>query len=308
MFDWRGIRVPKVPMHVRWTLFGIICGIAIGVGLLATPHYEPCPNNDPRSHHCNTGAANQENHSIPFIVTDWTARNHELVEALGVVATALFTLALFVSTYMLWSVTSETLSHAREDSARQSREMKESLDHASRQSEAAIRAANAADLSAKAAIGVELPILRIVKVVTGRDESWEKNKPFWIERVRPTITVKNFGRTPAFIDEVIFQRHLGLPIPTPPIFDRESIYISANMEIDGKEEKSFTDYTLEDAISAEQQSVFLTDPNYGIALYGIIKFTDFLGTRHTQTWLALWVDQTPIWTVARGIEGYADQT
>jgi hypothetical protein len=158
MSEGLGARLTKRNFRV-WVAFAFVIGVALGIGLFATPSYAPCPHNKAESHQCDKANSNQEHHSIGFIITDWTAENHDLVEALGVVATALFTLALFVSTYLLWKTTADTLSHARQDSARQSANMERSLKIAAAQVKASAEQARNSRLDQRPFLTVSDPTL-----------------------------------------------------------------------------------------------------------------------------------------------------
>lgn len=137
---WMKFKWPSIPENFKWWAFGIVLGVIVGGSIVWTPRYTPCPPYEGARYTCNAQGPDDEHRSLRFAISDWVVRNHDLVDGLGVAATAFFTLALFVSTFMLWDVTKGTLDHARRDSKRQSDEMQASIAAAQQSADAAKKA------------------------------------------------------------------------------------------------------------------------------------------------------------------------
>lgn len=134
-------------MDMRWALFGAALGFLVaGCLLSSTP--EPRHKQEVSQY---TPNKEDENN---FPRESFWQRTTNDPTALFTFWLALFTAGLTISTVGLWAVTYLTLRHARQDAARQARDTEKSLD-------ASVKAANAADLSARAAVGLQAAIIRM---------------------------------------------------------------------------------------------------------------------------------------------------
>ena len=132
-------------------------------------------------------------------------RNRDDITAISTVVVAIFT-------GTLWWVTWGMVCIAKDQQA----DVKESLRISGDAVEAAKRSAEAADLSAKASIEVELPSLHVESVKT--TFAWRDDIKAWLNLFIPEITIKNYGRTPAFVTEVSVAVHVGITMPCEPIY------------------------------------------------------------------------------------------
>src|ERR1700712_68206 len=105
MFDWWVIRWAKVPIRVKWTLFGMFLGIALGGSLVwSSPKYHSavCPNNENYRQGCTAEDTENDDPSVFVAIGAWATQHREAVEALAALGTALFTIVLAFSTIGLW--------------------------------------------------------------------------------------------------------------------------------------------------------------------------------------------------------------
>jgi len=147
-------------------------------------------------------------------------------------------------------------------------------------------AATAADLNARAAVGIELPILRIIPTdLVGTDRLIDDSSPYggFVNDGPPTrysaighIIVRNHGRTPAFPEEIAVGWMVANALPEIPTYKKRS--------------------RMNHGAVVEPNKEFLLDQHYGIELsnadvesaksgnawlwfFGIISYTDFLQSK-----------------------------
>jgi hypothetical protein len=200
-----------------------------------------------------------------------------------------FTLILAISTIGLW-VQTQRLAEGAEG---QSEDTRKSLEIASRAADAAQKSAEAADLSAKAGHGVELPYLRAMEFTTA---PYIEDKREWLKNFTPVITIKNFGRTPAFVSEVIFNVHIGAILPPEREIKRMDKYPKP-LVIEARESIDVTGYSFarENNLTAENIDDFVADEGDWIFVYGVVYFVDFLGNSHEQGFVFMWVPASKAW-------------
>jgi len=200
----------------------------------------------------------------------------------------LFTLALAVSTFLLWRETERLAEGAGDQSEkmRQSiREQRRSAFAALISAQAAKKSANAADRHSKAAIGSELPILQITRCRSFQDKTASEED--WIARILPEITIQNFGRATAAVTEVIINIGVGAivrPNPRPVEFEK----FSETIPLRTGESHTWTDFVAQHGITAEMKNSWLNDPDRHLHIWGEVRFRDFSGI-HQQGFLFCWV-------------------
>jgi hypothetical protein len=202
------------------------------------------------------------------------AINRNLV-VIGFLQLAVFVGQLFVFGYQAWKLR-QTVQAAVE----QSRDMKASI-------AVAQRAAEAAELSAKAAIGVELPIISItdfalMEISAGRitggvpPEVSELQLPF-----------KNSGRTVASLIEQCIETIVVDALPTIPVYEHIYPFVPGTLVEAGKPSPvSIQNYFVR--LTAVERDT-IKDQTKSLWLYGYISFEDRLGERHESRFCARWV-------------------
>jgi hypothetical protein len=191
---------------------------------------------------------------------------------------------LAVSTLGLWYVTWLTLSHAKDDAARQAADAEVS-------NAAALKAANAAELSAKAAIGVELPILHPILIELTIDvppelppETSDAERRYiwdtWRQVVGAKVSLKNYGRSPAFVSSCVINLRIRQTLPREPVYEILDLSPKPRV-IDGGQHQEFIERSAatltpitDDEIAALQAG------DAWVFVYGVAEFTDVWGTPH----------------------------
>ena len=204
---------------------------------------------------------------------DWPA----WVEAFAALITAIFTGILAVATIRLWNSTKGLHDETKKLAALaevQSADTKASI-------EVARRAAEAAELTARAAIGVELPILNLESMqchppIPKEEEGMSK----WCSVLSPSLSVKNFGRTHAFVKGILITVEIAKTIPDEPVYNEsddsaEDVVLEAGTEHEFsswwlRASDKFTIYQLK-ALHSHKEKLFI---------YGYLTFKDFVGTEH----------------------------
>lgn len=151
--------------------------------------------------------------------------------------------------------------------------------------DAAQLAAKAADLSAQAAIGVALPSLHIERLGPMlADEAFD----IWIRHLGIRIDIRNYGKTPAFVTDVILNVHLSKDeLPTSPVY-KPFYRFRKRFVVDGGACYSFDDdshinpFTKEDIEAIAAGAIVLQ-------VYGVIRYRDFLDAAHECGFLFLYV-------------------
>jgi len=210
----------------------------------------------------------------------------------------LFTLALAISTFLLWRET-ERLAEGAGD---QSEKMRQSIREQRRavfasivSAKAAKKSADAADRHASAAVGAEVPILQIVSFKAIGDETDDREvRAKWLKYFHALFEIKNFGRTTAVVTEVIVNVHIGIVPTDPPELIRYRLYPVAEA-IEYGETKSLFDIWARNGVTDEMVETMLADASQSVYAFGEIKYRDFRGT-HEQGWVFIWVAASKIWS------------
>lgn len=192
-------------------------------------------------------AANTEKKQEDRFSDFFNVKFTDIIVALFTIIIGIFTWKLSRSTQRLWETT-----------ATQARDNLRAI-------EATEKAANAAKISADAALGVELPRF----VVTSMRLEWDGTEPLI------SITLTNHGRTEALItgECLIYRKEPALaPNPRYPMHTQRRIDF-------GKIIKTGESHTIKESIPTDDIN---KDSDIPIIWgYGYIKYRDFLGGKHT---------------------------
>lgn len=151
------------------------------------------------------------------------------------------------------------------------------------QAGASMRAAAAAELSAQASVGVNLPILFIEKIESvSADTTTELGE--YTKTFRPKITVRNYGITPAFVTDVVINVLIANLLPLPPEFKIHDRFPQTKV-IEGKNSMEFTNWLFkpEEEITATMVEALVNKGEQTgpwLHVFGYIQFTDFMGKSH----------------------------
>lgn len=224
--------------------------------------------------------------------SDNSSRGREWIEIIGSIITVLATAVIAVFTVRLSDSTKNLWEDAREagKTARDAANAAAALVRAAQAQvelmdvqkglmqsslEATQKAANAAELSAKAAIGVELPKLMPVGLDFAAREVTLKEK---IRLSLINVSVKNYGRTPAFITSHCVEIVWGQGLPAEPDY-RQTAKVSPDTVVE-----SGGLYELKGlfprATVPEEAAEAVRDGTLSLWVYGFVRYRDFLGEPH----------------------------
>jgi hypothetical protein len=221
--------------------------------------------------------------------------DRRLVELTGELA--YFTAGLFAATIALFIATGGLAYFAFV----QSRDMKASV-------AVAQKAAEAADLSARAAVGTELPIVFLKRIdVMAQDPQGPNGEviPF-LPPVPSNVTVwfNNYGRTPAILLHLFIDWDVVSRLPDEPVYQR--LY-----PLDGVIEPGdkFEFHTDADVIFDAAQNDAAVRGQKRFWVYGYLSYADFLRTEHRIGFCAVWrnVGEGPFYLMEAGTDKYVYQ-
>lgn len=168
----------------------------------------------------------------------------------------------------------ESIDKAEAASATQSSDMKDSI-------AVAQRAVKAAEMSAKAAVGVSLPFLNVERV-TGTTEPDNLDVANWIRSLRPKIVIKNYGNTPAFVIETLINAKITNVLEGSPIY-KAVRKVPEQYVIDKGCTKEYAEYLFDPSKAFTEDEITLAatfDTPGWLHVYGYIAFTDYMGEPH----------------------------
>jgi hypothetical protein len=181
-----------------------------------------------------------------------------------------FTGALFFATVGLWVFT-----------ALMWRATKRAVDEGKTAIAAAQRSAQAAEVMAEAAIGIELP-RPYVHTITLNDnapgEILESTLKDILKIPRVRVVIKNWGRTPTFLEQESADIGISPLAPTSPGY-RSSSSLDSGTVIEGRSVRSLRDARYTEIISAEGVQNLLNGATR-LWVYGYVQYRDFLGDQH----------------------------
>jgi hypothetical protein len=148
-------------------------------------------------------------------------------------------------------------------------------------------AAKAAELNARAAVGIELPILRVLLPdLLGTDKPVPADGPYggWVNDGPPTkfsavgmLDIHNHGRTPAFPSEIIAGWLVAHVLPPTPLYIHRKQFPHAAVIKPGDDEY---DSDLHFGIELTDAQVAATrSGTEWLWVYGCIHYTDFLAEK-----------------------------
>jgi hypothetical protein len=142
--------------------------------------------------------------------------------------------------------------------------------------DAAKRAADAAALSAKAAIGVELPVLRVLNVSfrNSQDETLVE----MLQYPRFDVLVKNFGRTPAFLTQEAVCIAVG-KLGDAPDYSSGFVDLPPSRLIEAGDPYILKDAPQHEAFGPDEITAIL-GRKHALYVYGLVGYTDFLRAPH----------------------------
>jgi hypothetical protein len=148
-------------------------------------------------------------------------------------------------------------------------------------------AANAADLNARAAIGVELPIIIIDRMnlvhIPGVAGSIVGALP---EKVKPIVVLKNIGRTAAELTSGCIEANVFERLPETPVYKHIFSFVPGTLLIeDGRYQIPFNEYTV--TLDSNERHAVAAEARF-FWLYGFLKYQDFLGFPHEVRFCARW--------------------
>jgi hypothetical protein len=179
--------------------------------------------------------------------------------------------------------------------------MRKSVVDAGAASQAAIIAAQAAELNARAAIGIELPIVRAVppdalmhtEDLIGKDEPYsggvDDGPPTKYSAV-PSIEFTNEGRTPAFLTRLSVGWAASKELPASPMFWRSDRLGHAAVLLPGRGYGANRDYGIE--LSDDELAAIQKDEAW-LWLYGSLEYTDFLGEKRQTRFCWRYANRNP---------------
>ena len=152
-------------------------------------------------------------------IAEFIEHYDKIIAALSGVAVAAFTGTLWWSTRKLWKAGLTQFDAAQNNAERQSKDMQEHIS-VSRMgafatvnaAHAAQKSADAADRSARAAIALQLPIIRIVPDKLGHGDGIVDDKPYEDCSVH-SVMLSNLGPAKAFPKEIAYGWALGNELP-----------------------------------------------------------------------------------------------
>jgi hypothetical protein len=249
------------------------------VPLLASPAAAEAPDQAPAGGMFET-VAQLLAPTLPYFDLAW---NFLAAQDWIVVLLVLFNGLLALFTYRLWRSTAGMREGAREQSLAMTRSVDAAMAVAQDAADAAKRAAEAALLQARAAIGVELPRLELSDIeLQWADQS--VRQALKAPSVRVAFT--NHGRTTAFVGETCVELRLADALPPEPLYRNVSSFGTAAAVASGGSVGAGAERPLGDL--AEAQSEKLLTGQSTLWVYGFVGFRDFLGARHRLGFCLCW--------------------
>jgi hypothetical protein len=242
-----------------WALASLVVIAAIGFLFFDTPHCYSDKSDCISQYHYR---AIYNNSSEPLdSVIKWVVDNRDAVEVLAGLGSLFFSAALALFTLVLASKTSGLYAETaglRDAADKQRGDLLRSI-------KAAEDSARAAELSAEAAIGIELPRLFVSKI---------EFKHILINVDEIVVTITNYGRTPAFVFWQTCDFCVGPMLPTEPEYFN-GIDVEPGTIIDTRQPYTMT--ARNDGFLSQFDGAPFIDGKQTIWVYGIVYFRDFLG-------------------------------
>ncbi|UGY28167.1 hypothetical protein HU675_0016180 [Bradyrhizobium septentrionale] len=169
---------------------------------------------------------------------------------------------------------------------RQLHYMRESLDHTALAATASAKAAEAAALSARAGIAIQLPIVRIVPDNLGWGDVVEAGKHRAYCSVM-AITFSNLGPTRAFPVEVRYGIKIGTPLPAEPVYTFTEAFIP-NLIFEPDRKITPRKRLNGDVDIDSSQWPLICQGQIDVWFYCALAYDDFMQTRHETAFCWRW--------------------
>lgn len=197
--------------------------------------------------------------------------------------TVLATLIIAYFTYTLWDAT----HGLRKLATKQAEDMQTSLRIAAVSARATQKAARAADISAQAAVLIDLPILHIERMTT--TIPWEDDVREFLRCFVPVIDIKNYGRSPAFVNEVLINTTVGEALPDTPIYTRLRYY-QEEFVVDSGIVRPFDETIIfGEIVLPKEQLIDLVEESSTLFIYGYVLYRDLWGVAYKHGFIYAWV-------------------
>lgn len=144
-------------------------------------------------------------------------------------------------------------------------------------------AADAAKLAAQAAISVELPHVYIDNLEF--QESGVGNLAAQLQFPRVAISVKNYGRTPAFISQQAAEMLVAPTLPDMPDYSNSAHDMPTGTVIEGRTSYELRVARLPDILPIETIEDIIAERTY-VWIYGYLFYRDFLRNPHCMRFCA----------------------
>jgi hypothetical protein len=121
--------------------------------------------------------------------------------------------------------------------------------------------------------------------------------------------VKNFGRTPAFVSQVVTNSYIGAPLPKiRKLANTNQPFVP--VVIESRDSHDFIGFEVRRhaPFTPEHIDAFLAEDDPWLYVYGLVTFTDFQGSPHEQGFVFLFIPKSGNWTVPQGREEYKNQS
>jgi hypothetical protein len=223
-------------------------------------------------------------------VDTFLERHDKSVIGAFTIVLAISTIGLWLATNKLWRAGERQIELAREASSAQSRDMRDSICIAK-------RAADAADLSAKAATAIEFPVVRtdwMGPELMATDELIRPKAPYggvvndgWPTRFCAIgeIEFRNYGRTPAFAVQVSLGFDVAARLSEEPKYT-EIVRCEPNTVIGARENR---DIEIHFGFELTSDQVRMVEASEAVLwLYGRLTFRDVMDRPHESGFCWQW--------------------
>jgi len=268
----------------RWLLI-LLSGILVltivdGAYLVALS-----PDSSDKYVHTNNEANHEQqslNGPVLSVLIDSIGAVERFIERHEKLLIVLATIAIAAFTYTLWRATSGLFKMAE----KQSTDMAKSLAIAQ-------KSADAAERQSKAAIAVELPILRIIDLKLAEFDragtAIEGNDPVPGGNLHGLYKIlfcyKNVGRTIATVEKVVVDYKVTQFLPEQPQYqDAKLVWLPFDIEPQASSWFPWPD-TLD---LSQEERLSINTRTAVLWIYGFVRYTDFMGDAHESRFLGFW--------------------